>query len=227
MKHRDELPTLNNAVHQNRTSRWVSYACYHNIVTSHIASTNTSQDVVEASIADLSTVLSDGCITSVELVAKYLLRVFTYDCRGPFLNSIPILNPDAFDEAAASDARRRAGHSLGLLDGIPYTIKDSMKYKGMTCATGSPAVKGLVANEDCFVAEQLRSAGAVCIGRTNTPPFMASESTFLRSQLGLVRLLLTFTGGMHRGLHGRAGSPYNLVSLILTVIYHSPGLKQR
>lgn len=60
----------------------------------------------------------------------------------------------------------------------------------MTCATGSPAFEHLVANEDSFVAGQLRKAGAVCIGRTNTPPMMAS--------------------GMHRGLYGRAESPYNL-----------------
>jgi Asp-tRNA(Asn)/Glu-tRNA(Gln) amidotransferase A subunit family amidase len=65
-----------------------------------------------------------------------------------------------------------------------------MKYKGMTCSSGSPAFANLVANEDSFVAEQLRKSGAVCIGSTNTPPMMAS--------------------GMHRGLYGRAESPYNL-----------------
>lgn len=65
-----------------------------------------------------------------------------------------------------------------------------MKYKGMTCSSGSPAFANLIANEDSFVAEQLRKAGAVCIGTTNTPPMMAS--------------------GMHRGLYGRAESPYNL-----------------
>ena len=65
-----------------------------------------------------------------------------------------------------------------------------MKYKGMTCSSGSPAFANLVAREDSFVAEQLRKAGAVCIGTTNTPPMMAS--------------------GMHRGLYGRAESPYNL-----------------
>ncbi|KAK5117885.1 hypothetical protein LTR85_008659 [Meristemomyces frigidus] len=147
-------------------------------------------NLVEASIADLQRALSSRAITSVELVAKYLLRIATYDSRGPCLNSIVIFNPDVFDEAAASDARRDAGHLCGPLDGIPYTIKDSMKYQGMTCATGSPAFEHLVANEDSFVAEQLRKAGAVCIGRTNTPPMMAS--------------------GMHRGLYGRAESPYNL-----------------
>ena len=65
-----------------------------------------------------------------------------------------------------------------------------MKYKGMTCSSGSPALIDLIANEDSFVAERLRNAGAICIGRTNTPPMMAS--------------------GMHRGAHGRAESPYNL-----------------
>ena len=64
-----------------------------------------------------------------------------------------------------------------------------MKYKGMTCSSGSPAFANLVANEDSFVAEKLRQAGAVCMGSTNTPPMMAS--------------------GMHRGLYGRAESPYN------------------
>lgn len=145
---------------------------------------------MEASIADLQHALGNGSISSVELVAMYLQRISTYDCRGPCLNSIPILNPDVFDEAAASDARRIAGQLRGPLDGIPYTLKDSMMYKGMTCSAGSPALVDLVANSDSFVAEQLRGAGAVCIGRTNTPPMMAS--------------------GMHRGVHGRAESPYNL-----------------
>ncbi|SMQ51068.1 unnamed protein product [Zymoseptoria tritici ST99CH_3D7] len=147
-------------------------------------------NVVEASIADLQQALDNGSITSVELVAKYLQRISTFDARGPCLNSIPILNPDVFDEAAASDARRVAGQLQGPLDGIPYTLKDSMMYKSMTCSNGSPAFKDLVANSDSFVAERLRQAGAVCIGRTNTPPMMAS--------------------GMHRGVHGRAESPYNL-----------------
>lgn len=148
------------------------------------------QSIVEASISDLQNALSNGSITAVELLAKHLIRIFTYDCRGPCLNSIPILNPEAFKEAATSDERRRSGRTLGPLDGIPYTIKASMKYKGMTCDAGSPAFKNFIANEDSFVAEKLREAGAVNVGRTNTPPMMAS--------------------GMHRGLHGRAGSPYNL-----------------
>ncbi|KAK6440134.1 hypothetical protein LTR95_003653 [Oleoguttula sp. CCFEE 5521] len=146
--------------------------------------------IVEASITDLQDALARGTLTSVELTAKYVLRAQTYDFKGIRLNSIVKLNPKAFAEALESDLRRVAGTLRGPLDGIPYTIKDSMKYAGETCATGSPALADLVANEDCFLAQQLRKAGAVCIGRTNTPPMMAS--------------------GMHRGLYGRAESPYNL-----------------
>ncbi|KAM0697702.1 hypothetical protein Q7P36_002556 [Cladosporium allicinum] len=145
--------------------------------------------IVEASISELQEALESGAITSVEIVAKHLLRIHTYDFRGPSLNSIVKLNPDLFQEAAASDERRSRGQTNGPLDGIPYTLKDSMKYKGMTCSSGSPAFSHLVANEDSFVAEKLRQAGAVCMGTTNTPPMMAS--------------------GMHRGLYGRAESPYN------------------
>jgi Asp-tRNA(Asn)/Glu-tRNA(Gln) amidotransferase A subunit family amidase len=147
------------------------------------------QTIVEASITDLQQALASNSTTSVDLVAKYLLRIHSYDFRGPCLNSIVKLNPQVFREAEASDARRAHGETLGPLDGIPYTLKDSMKYKGMTCSSGSPAFANLVANEDSFVAEQLRNAGAVCVGSTNTPPMMAS--------------------GMHRGLYGRAESPYN------------------
>ncbi|EMC93241.1 hypothetical protein BAUCODRAFT_150597 [Baudoinia panamericana UAMH 10762] len=148
------------------------------------------ENIVEASIAELQSALCEGAITSVELTTKYLQRILTFDCRGPCLNSIIIYNPSVFDEASASDTRRAAGQLRSELDGIPYTLKDSMMYKGMTCASGSPALEHLVANEDSFVAERLRKAGAVLLGRTNTPPMMAS--------------------GMHRGLYGRAESPYNL-----------------
>ncbi|AZO39073.1 MAG: amidase [Mesorhizobium sp.] len=145
--------------------------------------------LVEASIADLRRALEDGTVTNVELVAAYLRRIAHYDRHGIALNAVPVLNPDMFAEAEASDRRRRAGEALGPLDGIPYTAKDSYKAKGLTVAAGSPAFEHLVATEDAFTIAQLRAAGAVLIGLTNMPP-MAN-------------------GGMQRGVYGRAESPYN------------------
>ncbi|TIV15701.1 MAG: amidase, partial [Mesorhizobium sp.] len=81
--------------------------------------------LVEASIADLRRALEDGTVTSVELVAAYLRRIAHYDRHGIALNAVPVLNPNMFEEAEASDRRRRQGKALGPLDGIPYTAKDS------------------------------------------------------------------------------------------------------
>ncbi|MEY2698075.1 MAG: hypothetical protein RL720_31 [Actinomycetota bacterium] len=149
----------------------------------------TSYPVVEKTIAQLRADLDNGVVSSVELVAAYLDRIAFYDRHGITLNSVPILNPDLFDEARAADMRRREGKSLGYLDGIPYTAKDSYKVKGLTVASGSPAFADLIATDDAFTIAQLRKAGAVLIGLTNMPP-MAN-------------------GGMQRGLYGRAESPYN------------------
>ena len=148
-------------------------------------------DVVEASIADLRAALEDGRTTSVELVEVYQDRIAAFD--GPEtdtkLNSVIVSNPQALAEAAASDERRAAGQTLGPLDGIPYTAKDSYMVAGLTVASGSPAFADLIAQKDAFTIERLRAGGAICLGLTNMPP-MAN-------------------GGMQRGLYGRAESPYN------------------
>ncbi|THG30982.1 amidase [Naasia lichenicola] len=146
-------------------------------------------DVVERSIAELRAALESGEITSVDLVAAYLNRIAHFDRQGIRLNAVPVLNPDAFADARASDARRARSETLGPLDGIPYTAKDSYKARGLTVASGSPAFEHLTATDDAFTIGRLRAAGAVLIGLTNMPP-MAN-------------------GGMQRGVYGRAESPYN------------------
>jgi amidase len=95
--------------------------------------------LVESSIAELRSALDASIVTSVELVAAYLNRVAFYDRQGIRLNAIPVLNPNLFEDARAADIRRTRGESLGPLDGIPYTAKDSYSVKGLTVASGSPA----------------------------------------------------------------------------------------
>lgn len=148
-------------------------------------------EVTEVSIAHLRAALESGQTTAVALVQAYLQRIDAYD--GPdtptALNAVVVRNPDALAQARASDERRAAGQTLGPLDGIPYTAKDSYLVKGLTAASGSPAFKDLIAYRDAFTIERLRAAGAICLGKTNMPP-MAN-------------------GGMQRGVYGRAESPYN------------------
>ena len=148
-------------------------------------------EVTEVSIAHLRAALESGHTTAVELVEAYLQRIDAYD--GPdtptALNAVVVRNPQALVQAQASDERRAKGQTLGPLDGIPYTAKDSYLVKGLTAASGSPAFKDLIAYRDAFTIERLRAAGAICLGKTNMPP-MAN-------------------GGMQRGVYGRAESPYN------------------
>ncbi|AZF37831.1 Putative amidase [Pseudomonas sp. R4-39-08] len=147
--------------------------------------------VTEVSIAQLRAALESGQTSAVELVQAYMARIDAYD--GPqtatALNAVVVRNPEALQEAEASDARRAKGQTLGPLDGIPYTAKDSYLVKGLTAASGSPAFAKLVAQRDAFTIERLRAGGAICLGKTNMPP-MAN-------------------GGMQRGVYGRAESPYN------------------
>jgi len=148
-------------------------------------------EVTEASIASLRAALQSGATSAVALVEAYLARLDAYDGTDTptALNAVVVHNPQALAEAAQSDARRARGQTLGPLDGIPYTAKDSYLVKGMTAASGSPAFKDLMAQRDAFAVGRLRRAGAICLGKTNMPP-MAK-------------------GGMQRGVYGRAESPYN------------------
>lgn len=124
------------------------------------------------------------------LVAKHLLRIAQYDRRGPTLNAIPVSNTNVLDDAQASDdLRAKTGKARSPLEGIPVTIKDSYKIKGMTLAAGSHAFQHLIANEDAFTVSQIKHGGGIILGRTNMPPMAA--------------------GGMQRGVYGRAESPYN------------------
>ncbi|MGR0221440.1 amidase [Agromyces sp. ZXT2-6] len=154
-------------------------------------SANEPFDVVEASIADLRAALEAGRTSAVGLVEAFLARIDAYDRPDTetALNAVVVRNPDALAEARASDARRARGETLGPLDGIPYTAKDSYLVEGLTAASGSPAFAELVAQRDAFTIERLRGSGAICLGLTNMPP-MAN-------------------GGMQRGVYGRAESPYN------------------
>ena len=95
-------------------------------------------DVVEADIASLRHALETGRTTSEGLVRAYLARIEAYDRGGPALNAVVVANPAVLDEARASDERRAQGATLGPLDGIPYTAKDSYLVRGLTCASGSP-----------------------------------------------------------------------------------------
>lgn len=122
----------------------------------------------EATIDGLQTRMAAGTLTARELTAAYLQRIAEVDRAGPKLNAVIELNPDALAIAAALDAERKAGRVRGPLHGIPVLIKDNIDTADkMATTAGSLALVGAKPPRDAHVADRLRAAGAVILGKTN------------------------------------------------------------
>ncbi|HEY0036993.1 MAG TPA: amidase family protein, partial [Longimicrobium sp.] len=94
------------------------------------------------------------------------------------INAVVTLNPGARDDAAALERRIAAGEDVGPLAGVPVGIKDVTEVAGVRTTYGSPLFTDFVPDEDALVVERLRAAGAVILGKTNTPEFAAGGNTF-------------------------------------------------
>jgi amidase len=122
----------------------------------------------EAPILRLQEMMTSGNASAVSLTKKYLARIEEIDKHGPMLNSVLETNPDALSIAAALDAERKSKGPRGPLHGIPVLIKDNIDtHDRMTTTAGSLALRGSIPPRDSFVAEKLRVAGAVILGKTN------------------------------------------------------------
>lgn len=135
-------------------------------------------DLEEATIADLQMKIASGKETVVSITEKYLERIAQIDQSGPMLKSVIEVNPDALAIAKALDEGRKSGKVQGLMQGIPVLLKDNIETgdKMMTTA-GSLALLGNVAKQDSFIAERLRKAGAVILGKTNLSEWANFRST--------------------------------------------------
>ena len=132
----------------------------------------------ELTIDDLQARMRDGRETSRSLVQQYLARIDAIDHRGPAINAVIELNPDALAIAAQLDAERAGGKTRGPLHGIPVLIKDNIDTADrMHTTAGSLALANNVALRDAWVAERLRAAGAVILGKTNLSEWANFRST--------------------------------------------------
>ena len=132
----------------------------------------------EASIAELQRRMDAGSETSRSLAEKYIARIEAIDRRGPALRSVLEVNPDALMLADGLDAERRSGRVRGPLHGVPILLKDNIATGDrMMTTAGSLALGGAPAPADAFVAERLRAAGALILGKTNLSEWANFRST--------------------------------------------------
>ncbi|HEY7446827.1 MAG TPA: amidase family protein [Vicinamibacterales bacterium] len=119
--------------------------------------------VVEATIPQLQAALTEGQLTSRELVAQYLMRIALYEDK---LNAIISVNPRALAEAEARDRERAQGRVRGPLHGIPIALKDNIQTIDMPTTGGTLAFDGFVPPYEATLTRHLRNAGAIIIAKT-------------------------------------------------------------
>ncbi len=135
----------------------------------------------EATIAELQEGMKAGKYTARSIAEMYLARIDEVDKRGPTINSVIEINPDALAIADALDKERKEKGARGPLHGIPILIKDNIDTADrMMTTAGSLALAGSIPSQDAFIAQRLREAGAVILGKTNLSEwanFRSSHST--------------------------------------------------
>jgi amidase len=128
----------------------------------------TSFELEEITIGELQDGMKSGNFTARSLVEKYWARIEEIDKRGPSVNAVIEMNPEAMSIAEAIDQERKVKGPRGPLHGIPILIKDNIATADrMQTTAGSLALVGSKPPKDSFVAQRLRAAGAVILGKTN------------------------------------------------------------
>ena len=156
-----------------------------------------SFELDEITVDDLQAGMASGQWSSADITQAYLDRIAAIDRQGPMLRSVIETNPDAIQIAQDLDAERAAGQVRGSLHGIPILIKDNIGTADrMTTTAGSLALEGSIPPNDAYVAEKLREAGAIILGKANL-----SEWANFRSER-------SSSGWSGRG--GQCGNPYAL-----------------
>jgi len=124
-----------------------------------------SFNIVEATIDDIHAAYKSGQLTCRQVVRMYLDRIEAFDKKGPSINALITVNSRALEEADRLDAAYKASGPVGPLHGIPVIVKDQADVKGMPTTLGSLLFKDYFPDRDSFVAEKLRKAGAVLLGK--------------------------------------------------------------
>jgi amidase len=125
---------------------------------------------------ELAGLVRKGEVSARELLAVHLERI---EAVNPTLNAIVTLVPElALEWASAADERQARGEQLGPLHGLPIAHKDLTSTAGIRTTSGSPLLANHVPEQDDLIVTRIRAAGAVTIGKTNTPEFGAGSHTF-------------------------------------------------
>jgi amidase len=134
-------------------------------------------DIVSKSAKSLARLLRSRRISRVEVMKAFIAQV---ERTNPKVNAIVTFLPEAaLAEARKLDRKRgRGAKEIGPLQGLPIAYKDMVETKGIRTTYGSPIFADNVPAHDQLMVERLKAAGAITLGKTNTPEFAAGSQTF-------------------------------------------------
>jgi|HubBroStandDraft_1064217.scaffolds.fasta_scaffold02166_3 amidase len=130
---------------------------------------------VHSSLCLMAGMVRDRAVSPVELVESHLAQIAA---QNPRINAfVMVLEDEARAAAKLAESAVMHGEALGLLHGIPVTVKDSFDMAGLPTLCGSRFRLGHKAAEDATAVARLRAAGAIILGKTNTPELLSSYET--------------------------------------------------
>ena len=146
-------------------------------------------EICNMSATDMAAKIRSKELSAREVMEAHLAQI---EAVNPKVNAIPTLLPElGLESADRADATLARGETVGPLHGLPIAHKDLTETKGIRTTYGSPIFTDNVPTFNSLIVERLQSAGALTIGKTNTPEFGAGSQTF-------------------NPVHGLTRNPYNL-----------------
>jgi amidase len=152
------------------------------------------EELFYKSATEVAKMIVDKKISSVELTNLMLKRIEKIEPRINAINML--LAEQALETAREADNLLAKGKMLGALHGVPMTIKDTFRIKGVRTTVGNPALSDYVPDYDAVSVARLKAAGAVILGNTNVPYMLDDHQSY-------------------NEIYGRTNNPWNLG--------HSPG----
>ena len=133
-------------------------------------------DLVNLSAVEMVRLIGVKDITAKELMEAHLLQI---ERVNPKVNAIVTLLPDlAIEKAEETDLAIARGEDVGILQGLPVAHKDLVPTKGIRTTFGSPIYEDNVPDHNALIVDRIQQAGAITIGKTNTPEFGAGSQTY-------------------------------------------------
>ena len=173
--------------------------------------------IEEASIAQIHEAIRTGTTTCRWIVNESLRRIEAYDKRGPALNAIVQLNPEALAVADSMDRRFRENGVVGPLHCVPMIVKENMETRELSTTAGSLALEGLMTGRDATIVRQIKAAGAVVVAKSNMAEWAFSPYETVSSILpGYTRnpyVLDRVTAGSSGGTAAAVAASYGMVGL--------------